>query len=240
MCEGLRSWPAAGRTAPCPARGPVDGSGADLLSSWQRPPSWLGLSQRVQASVIGQAPPQEAHTRRGWSVALSADASVALVGAEYANNDAGEVYFFARSGSTWSLAPSVPEPWTDTGFFGYSVALSADVLTGAAVGAEGANQGYRGGHAGTPAPSASAASTLKIHLHLHPPPGRISHYTARGLSGHYHERTLASGLVVMPAARRRQWLVSASTYRAGAPPNSTSVPRSCRLRVRHLVAEGLS
>jgi hypothetical protein len=69
----------------------------------------------------------------GSSVALSADGSTALIGGPVDNNRHGEAWVFTRSGGAWTeqaaiLSPS-GAPIGITGFFGWSVALSADGST---------------------------------------------------------------------------------------------------------------
>ena len=73
----------------------------------------------------------------GQSVALSADGNTALVGAPTGNSEAGAVWVFTRTGSTWTqqaeLTPKSGEE-IGNGKFGASVALSSDgntVLIGA-------------------------------------------------------------------------------------------------------------
>ena len=75
----------------------------------------------------------------GYSVALSADGSTALVGAYGRSSSMGAAYVFTRSGSVYSQTAAL----TATGganddYFGISVALSADGNT-ALVGATGRN-----------------------------------------------------------------------------------------------------
>lgn len=65
----------------------------------------------------------------GFSVALSADGTVALIGAPGASAYAGKVYVLSQSGGVWNTAPSVSiqEPNAASGdLFGYSVSISAD------------------------------------------------------------------------------------------------------------------
>ena len=64
----------------------------------------------------------------GWSVALSADGSTALIGGDGDNNSAGAAWVFVRSGATWSRQGSklTPSDETGAGQFGGSVALSGD------------------------------------------------------------------------------------------------------------------
>src|SRR5580700_9095805 len=73
----------------------------------------------------------------GQSVALSADGNTAVVGAPTGNGEAGAVWVFTRTGSTWTQqAELMPKSGEEggNGEFGASVALSADgntVLIGA-------------------------------------------------------------------------------------------------------------
>jgi hypothetical protein len=106
----------------------------------------------------------------GQSVALSADGSTLAVGAPHeasngtsqANNtamDAGAVYVFARTGTTWSQVAYLKAAGPDgDDFFGDSVALSGDGAT-LAVGAyseDGAATGADGDQTNNDAPAAGA------------------------------------------------------------------------------------
>ncbi len=63
----------------------------------------------------------------GWSVALSGDATTALVGAPYQNNGAGAAYVFGHTGNSWTELARVTAPDGASGdYFGTSVALSAN------------------------------------------------------------------------------------------------------------------
>jgi hypothetical protein len=65
--------------------------------------------------------------RFGRSVALSADGDTALVGGPRDSSEAGAVWVFARTGSTWTQqAKLVGGEESGAGHFGRSVALSAD------------------------------------------------------------------------------------------------------------------
>jgi FG-GAP repeat len=76
----------------------------------------------------------------GYSVALSADGSTALIGARLDDGGRGAAWIFARSGSTWSQQGSrlTGSGEAGNGQFGSSVALSADGST-ALVGGVGDN-----------------------------------------------------------------------------------------------------
>jgi hypothetical protein len=64
----------------------------------------------------------------GWSVAVSADGNTALIGGEYDNGGVGAAWVYTRSGSTWTQEGSklTGAGETGNGYFGQSVALSAD------------------------------------------------------------------------------------------------------------------
>jgi hypothetical protein len=64
----------------------------------------------------------------GWSVALSANGNTALVGGHLDGSQAGAVWVFARTGTTWSQQGSKLTATEETAgdHFGESVALSAD------------------------------------------------------------------------------------------------------------------
>jgi hypothetical protein len=70
----------------------------------------------------------------GASVALSADATTAVVGAPFDNSAIGAAYAFGGSGSTWSLrgkltAPAGSDAEFGSGVFGDRLALSGDATT---------------------------------------------------------------------------------------------------------------
>ena len=70
----------------------------------------------------------------GRSVALSADGTIAVVGAPHENTEAGAeagaAYVFERSGSTWTQTAKLEAPGSEaSSFFGRGVALSADGKT---------------------------------------------------------------------------------------------------------------
>jgi hypothetical protein len=75
----------------------------------------------------------------GWSVALSADGTTAVVGAPRHNNFTGAVYVFHQSAGAWSQSAEISG--TSGSNFGHSVAASSD---GSAllIGAPGANAAY--------------------------------------------------------------------------------------------------
>ncbi len=80
----------------------------------------------------------------GSSVALSADAQTALVGAPDAGaNDNGAAYLYSEAGGTWPATPSATFTGNSDEILGWSVALSADGQT-ALLGAPGAGSGYNG------------------------------------------------------------------------------------------------
>jgi hypothetical protein len=65
--------------------------------------------------------------RFGRSVVLSADGNTALIGAPRDSNEAGAVWVFTRSGSTWTQRASLTgEGESGEGHFGRGLALSAD------------------------------------------------------------------------------------------------------------------
>src|SRR5262249_19736154 len=102
-----------------------------------------GVTWSLQAQLV--ASDGLTNDRFGWSVALSADGSTALVGAPFpdvgANKDQGSAYVFVRSGVTWSQqAKIVASDGLANDTFGHSVALSADGTT-ALVGADAADVG---------------------------------------------------------------------------------------------------
>ncbi len=77
----------------------------------------------------------------GWSVALSADGSTALLGDPRAELEEGAAWVFTRSGETWSRSARLAPPGVGlSGRFGRSVALSASGQT-ALVGAPAAGGG---------------------------------------------------------------------------------------------------
>src|SRR5262249_3885583 len=112
----------------------------------------------------------------GWSVALSRDGNRLAVGAPLEDSagrdvggvqdenaiDAGAVYLFARSGTTWSEALYVKATNADPGDqFGYSVALSApgDLLAVGAIQESSSARGVGGNQMQNNTASSGAAYT---------------------------------------------------------------------------------
>lgn len=63
----------------------------------------------------------------GIADALSADGSTAVVGAAGHNHETGSAYVFARTGTSWSQAAEIKDPWQVSGDqFGSSLSMSAD------------------------------------------------------------------------------------------------------------------
>ena len=86
----------------------------------------------------------------GYSVALSSDGTVALVGAPTTNSDLGVAYVYTNNGTGWSNTPVTLSVPSGAGDFGYSVALSANgtvALVGAPVSYINANTGTATGAA---------------------------------------------------------------------------------------------
>lgn len=98
---------------------PLTGLGAVYVytktgGKWQAPVS-LSISGLPASADIGH------------SVALSADGTVALVGAPFANSNAGAAYVFTYSGGSWSSGVALDtSAITSVRWFGYSVSLSSD------------------------------------------------------------------------------------------------------------------
>ena len=90
-------------------------------STWRRPGTNLARQGKTSSDKFG------------GSLALSADGSTALVGAPSYSNDAGAVWVFTRSGSTWrqqgTRLTGGGELIERDGGFGRSVALSDDATT---------------------------------------------------------------------------------------------------------------
>ncbi len=64
---------------------------------------------------------------QGWSVALSADGTTALVGGYYDNNGAGAAWVYTRTGNTWAQQQKLIGTGAAVNAWqGFSVALSAD------------------------------------------------------------------------------------------------------------------
>jgi hypothetical protein len=113
----------------------------------------LTIDPMIEQPQASPAPPgEDAEGSFGYSVALSADGTTALVGAPGDDALAGAAWVFTRSGSTWTqqgpklTAPEQPgePPCTEEAAecgFGRSVALSADGDT-ALIGAPRANEAH--------------------------------------------------------------------------------------------------
>jgi hypothetical protein len=113
---------ADGGTALVGARAEAGGHGAAWVFS-RAEAGWLEQGELRGAGEEGE--------EFGSSVTLSADGSVALVGAPHANGSKGSAWLFERSGTSWSepgeLLPAIGEK--GNAWFGFSAALSADAST---------------------------------------------------------------------------------------------------------------
>jgi hypothetical protein len=86
----------------------------------------LGFSQQSELAASGAASGDQS----GWSVALSAGGTTALVGAPFRNSGAGAVYVFTLRRGVWSQAGELTAADAAPGDeFGWSVALSAEGTT---------------------------------------------------------------------------------------------------------------
>ena len=110
---------ADGSTALVGARGAESGEGVAAVyketdGSWAR-----------QGSLTGA---KEASEGFGYSVALSADGTTALIGADDGENDRGDAWQFEYSGGSWQLHAKLGAKLAQRGaaHFGSSVALSAE------------------------------------------------------------------------------------------------------------------
>jgi FG-GAP repeat len=82
--------------------------------------AWSQLGGKLTSGENDQA-------QFGWSVALSADGSTALVGGNEYGVAKGAAWVYTRSGSSWAPQTKlVPNDEAGAGRFGTSVALSAD------------------------------------------------------------------------------------------------------------------
>jgi hypothetical protein len=104
------------------------GDNSEVGAAWTFARSGSTWSQQgAKLTASGEGP----HGEFGFSVALSGEASTALVGAP-AEGEEGGVWVYTRSGSSWSQQPKlaplgkVEKVGNADGGFGYTVALSAD------------------------------------------------------------------------------------------------------------------
>ena len=123
---GLRALDARGRVLPAW----LDASGGRLLirvdARDARYPLRIDPFIQQGAKLVGTGAVGYPH--QGVSVALSGDGNTALVGGPFDNGDAGAVWVFTRSGTTWSQQGSklVGTGAAGPANQGYSVALSGD------------------------------------------------------------------------------------------------------------------
>ncbi len=110
---------------------------ADIITEIQRSP---GTTTSISDSAVRyltreysrlQASDAAASDNFGYSVAISSDGNTLAVGAHLDDNsggtEAGSVYIFTRSGSTWAQQTRLQaSDAAATDYFGYSVAISSD------------------------------------------------------------------------------------------------------------------
>ena len=138
---------------------PFAGSDSGIAYLYDEPASgWAGTPSPT-ATFTGTGSEQ-----LGYSVALSADGRVALVGAPSTSSNESAAYLYDEPASGWAGTPSPTATFTGTGsdYLGYSVALSADgrvALVGAPFGFAAYLYAEPGsGWAGEPSPTASFTS----------------------------------------------------------------------------------
>jgi hypothetical protein len=110
---------ADGTTALIGGRHDGEGVGA----AWVFAPSgsaWIQQGSKLTAA--GESGPGSF----GWSVALSADGTTALIGAPHENHYLGVARVFTRAGSVWAEQPEQLVGTATSGTFAYSVALSGN------------------------------------------------------------------------------------------------------------------
>ena len=86
-----------------------------------------GTAWSLQTTLPNPAP--AANDNFGWSVAISGDYAIVGASADDPSGvvNAGSAYIYFRSGTTWSLQTTLPNPEpASTDQFGYSVAISGD------------------------------------------------------------------------------------------------------------------
>jgi hypothetical protein len=101
--------------------GPLDNGNAGAAWVFTRSgTTWTQQKKLVANNPVGAA-------EQGYSVALSADGSTALVGAVFDNNQTGAAWVFVRSVGTWSQQYKLfANNASNLALQGYAVALSAD------------------------------------------------------------------------------------------------------------------
>ncbi|HWH11610.1 MAG TPA: Ig-like domain repeat protein, partial [Solirubrobacteraceae bacterium] len=111
--------------------GPFDNVDTDAGAAWVFTRS--GSTWTEQQEIGAPADESGGESEFGWSVALSADGSTALIGGfdDNADTEAGAAWVFTRSGSTWAEQQKLAagDEVGGSAEFGYSVALSADGST---------------------------------------------------------------------------------------------------------------
>jgi IPT/TIG domain/FG-GAP repeat len=122
------SLSADGKTALVGASSDLNGKGTAWV--FTRPSTEAEFPSKG-AELVPAAGEEHGEGYFGRGVALSADGSVALVGAPGNDGGDGAAWLFRRSGSAWSTEPQRLEAMDETGpaRFGYSVALSQDATT---------------------------------------------------------------------------------------------------------------
>ena len=105
--------------------GPDDNNGRGAVWVFE----WSGSGWAQQGGKLTAGAKASSTTSFGWSVALSGDGKTALVGApDYGSG--GAAFVFKRSGFTWKLSTMLTGGGeSGAGYFGGSVALSADGKT---------------------------------------------------------------------------------------------------------------
>lgn len=134
LVAGLGGWLTPSIAAPASHSNPglsTSGRGSAAL-----PDGWRKGQQTAEFSASDGAPMD----MFGASVAISADGSTAVVGAQNHAGGEGAVYIYARHKKHWKLTTEMADPnGTASDYFGISVAIAADASS-IIVGADGTNQ----------------------------------------------------------------------------------------------------
>ena len=112
-----------------------DGGAGDPISNAGAVYVYVRSDSTWSQQAILRASDAQASDKFGQSVSISGDGSYAIVGARGENSNAGAVYVFTRSGSTWTQQAKLTASDAEANDqFGWSVSINPDA-TYAAVGA---------------------------------------------------------------------------------------------------------
>jgi hypothetical protein len=98
---------------------------AGTVSAWSAPYSITTKNTVIASAITANFTSGAANSQFGYSIALSSDGTIALIGASYENSFTGATYIYQNVSGTWTKIARVTSGVAYS-YFGWSVSLSLD------------------------------------------------------------------------------------------------------------------